>query len=156
MGLGIAALAYAWMINHDIRPWLAALAVAPLLLDGYLLQLEQLLLSDTLFSLMVTTAFVVLLWRRRKKSLGPLVFVGALLGLATTTRTVGVGLIVLGVSAFALRKPSWKGAAALLVSVAIPLASYASWFRSNYGEFGLTERSSMPASCRGLIARESA
>jgi hypothetical protein len=141
MGLGIAVLAYAWMINHDIRRWLAAMAVAPLLLDGYLLQLEQLLLSDTLFSLMVTTAFVVLLWRRRTKSWTPLILVGALLGLATTTRTIGVGLIILGIIAFALRKPSWKGAAAILVAAAIPLVSYALWFQSSYGEFGLTEYS---------------
>ena len=63
LALGAAVLLYALLRRRFGLPgWGAALAVVPLLLDAYQIQLEQLLLGDTLAEFLLVAAAVVLLW----------------------------------------------------------------------------------------------
>jgi hypothetical protein len=141
IGVAIASLTYLWMVKSGVRPWLAALATAPLLLDGFILELEQLLLADTLFALLVTIAVVVLFWQRPQTRWTTYLAVGALVGMAGVTRTVGVGLVVLIVGALALLRGSWKSIPAFVLAAALPLVMYGFWFESDYGFFGMTDYS---------------
>jgi hypothetical protein len=92
-GLAMAVAGYALLVRRRVPRWLAALAVAPVLLDAYQLQLEQTIMPDVLFETMITAGLVLLLWRRRPGR--RLVAAGALiLGAAVTVREIGLVLLV--------------------------------------------------------------
>ena len=54
---------YAVLLRRGMHRWLAALAVAPVLLDAYQLQMEQTIMPDVWFEALVVAGLVVLLWR---------------------------------------------------------------------------------------------
>ncbi|MUN39827.1 hypothetical protein [Actinomadura litoris] len=118
------------------RHW-AALALAPVLLDGYQIELEHLLLSDTLFTVLVFGAVLLLArpgttgWRRAALA-------GTLLGAAAVTRTVGLPLIAIALLYLLVRRTRWPVHAALAVTFALPLCGYAAWFHHDHGRFALT------------------
>ena len=61
LGLGMAvALRYILMLRRGVVRWLAALAVAPVLLDAYQLNAEQTIMPDVLFEALVVTGIVLL------------------------------------------------------------------------------------------------
>jgi hypothetical protein len=148
MGIGIGALLYVLLQRQGVPRWLAALGAVPVLLDGYQLDMEQFLLSETLFELLVVAAAVALLWRPRP-SVAAAAGAGALLALAALTRSVGVALIVPALLVATLRapRPPWP-ALALLAGFAVPLAAYAGWYHAEHGRYALTG-----ASGRFLYAR---
>src|SRR6266851_1603641 len=53
LGLGMAVALYVVMCRRGVPRWLAALATAPILLDGYQLQMEQAIMPDTLFEALI-------------------------------------------------------------------------------------------------------
>src|ERR1019366_5980099 len=61
LGLGMAVALYLLMRRRSVPRWLAALATAPILLDGYQLQNEQTIMPDTLFEALIVTGLVILL-----------------------------------------------------------------------------------------------
>ena len=65
LGLGMAVALYALLLRKGSPRWLAALATAPVLLDGYQLQMEQTVMPDVLFEALMVAGLVVLLWRPR-------------------------------------------------------------------------------------------
>jgi hypothetical protein len=90
-GLAMAAAGYTLLVRRRVPRWLAALAVAPVLLDAYQLQIEQTIMPDVLFETMITAGLVLLLWRRRPGL--RLIAAGALvLGAAVTVREIGAVL----------------------------------------------------------------
>ena len=124
-GLAIAVALYAVLLRRGAPRWVATLAAAPVLLDAYQLQLEQTIMSDVLFEVMITAALVVLLWRP-----GPWpVAAGALvLGAAVTVREIGAVLIVPVVVFAALTVRGWRrraGRAALAAGCfVLPVLGY--------------------------------
>jgi hypothetical protein len=134
LGLAMGAGIYVLLLRWDVRRWLAASAAAPVLLDGYQLQIEHNIMSDTLFEALVLAALGVLLWRRRP-SPWALAIGGVLLGLAATVRYVGVVLGTVAVCAvlLALRSSARRRVGVLgLVLAAVagftaPLFVYSSW-----------------------------
>ncbi|MDL4816158.1 hypothetical protein [Actinomadura opuntiae] len=137
--LGTAVLGYRLMVGAlgVARPW-ASLAGLPVLLDAYEIDLEHLLLSDTLFTALLFAATAVLVrtepasWRRAAA-------VGVLLGAAAVTRTVGVPLIFVAASYLLLRRrPRWAAAAALCAAFALPLGGMALWFHAANGRYELS------------------
>ena len=93
LGLAIAVALYVVMVRRGLPRWLAALAVAPVLLDTYQVQVEAMIMPDIWFEALVVAGIVVLLWRpvptMRLALIG-----GALLGASTGVRQVGEVLIV--------------------------------------------------------------
>ena len=65
VGLAMAAGLYVLLLRLGVNRWLAALATAPVLLDGYQLVAEQTIMPDTLFEALVVAGLLILLWRPR-------------------------------------------------------------------------------------------
>ncbi|MER5648903.1 hypothetical protein [Streptosporangium sp. NPDC002524] len=138
LGLVVAVCVYLLLRRLGGLPgWGATLASLPVLLDAYQLQLEHLVMADLLFQFLAVLAVTLLLWRRR-----PAVWVaalaGALLAAATVTRTIGLPLIAVALACMLLRRAGWRAVVAATLAAAIGLGSYAAWFRTEHGNFGLT------------------
>lgn len=139
MGLATGVMIYALLRNRFRLPgWGAALAAAPPLLDAYTIQLEHLVLSDTLFTFLVMCA-VTLLLRRDRHTPKTAAAVGLLIGLAWLTRSVGLP-VLLGVLVFLLiRRTGWRLLAAMLAACMLPVVAYMGWFKAEHGKFAITE-----------------
>ena len=140
MAIGTAVLLYALLLRLGVPRWGAALATAPFLLDAYQLLVEQHVLSEALFELLLVGACAALLWRRplqpREAALA-----GVLLAIAVLTRVVALVLIVPALVTVLLtpvRPRRLAVAGALLVAFAVPLGGYAVWFHAQFGDYGLT------------------
>ena len=137
MGLALGALLYALLVRLGVARGLAALAAAPVLLDAYQLLIEQYLLSEALFQLLVVGAAAALLWRRPP---GPAAaaLAGVLFAAAALTRGSGVLLVAPALAAVLALRARPAAVAALLLAFAIPVAAYAAWFHSLHGAYALT------------------
>ncbi|HEX5619100.1 MAG TPA: hypothetical protein VFX51_11805 [Solirubrobacteraceae bacterium] len=139
LALLIAVGLYVLLLRLGVRPWLAALATAPLLLDAFQLLIEQYVMTETVFTALILGACALLLWRRPI----PVAFValaGLLLAFATLTRVVALLVIVPAVLTvvFAGALPSRRVAVAVLVAAfTLPLAGYAAWFQAEHGQYAL-------------------
>jgi hypothetical protein len=145
IGLAIALLLYVLLQRLGVRRWASALAAAPVLLDAYLLDLEQFILAETLFELLLVGTCAALLWRRR-----PGMVEAGIAGLlcAATALTRPNGMVVIAPAFLTLLFLRWRGfselrsilpaAAVLLASFAVPLAGYAIWFHSLHGTYAIT------------------
>jgi hypothetical protein len=137
LGLGIAALLYALLLELGVRRWLAALATAPLLLDSYQLSIEQYATPETLFELLLVGGCALLLSRRAP---GPAfaAIAGIIFATAAVTRTIGVlAVIPAGLTVLFLRAGLVR-ALAFLFSFLLLLGGYAAWYHSYRGEYALT------------------
>ena len=63
LGLAMAVALYVLLLRRGAPRWLAALAMAPLLLDAYQIQIEQTVMPDTWFEALVVAGLAILLWR---------------------------------------------------------------------------------------------
>ncbi|GAA4969950.1 hypothetical protein GCM10023334_093670 [Nonomuraea thailandensis] len=97
--LGLATAILIYRAARRAPRWAATLATVPVLLDAYQIELEHLLVSDTLFTFLVVAAVALCATRRT----ATIAAIGLLLAAATLTRTVGQPLIVLLAAWFALR-----------------------------------------------------
>jgi hypothetical protein len=93
LGLGMAVLIYVLLLRRGVPRWLAALAMAPVLLDAYQLQMEATIMPDVWFEAAIVAGLAILLWKPRA-SLRMCLIAGAILGLSATIRQVGEILIV--------------------------------------------------------------
>ena len=137
MGLAAAVLVYRLVRSFDVGPIGATLAAAPLLFDAYQLDLEQFVLSDTIFTLLVVLAltFAVRLLRTRRFTTAT--GLGALLAAATLTRTVGLGVAATVIVVLLVARAGWSRVAAAVAAFIVPVGSYALAFHSTYGVYGL-------------------
>jgi hypothetical protein len=62
LGLGMAVVIYLLLLRRGVSRWLAALAIAPVLLDAYQLQIEQMIMPDTWFEALIVAGLAILLW----------------------------------------------------------------------------------------------
>lgn len=136
--VGLAVLAYRMLVrDFEVRRTWAALAVTPILLDSYQIELEHLLLSDTVFTVLLVGAMLVLAkpgatgWRRAA-------VVGALLGVAAVTRTVGLPLLLIVILYLLVRRTRWPAYVALAAAFVLPVGAYAAWFEREHGRFAMT------------------
>src|ERR1700689_3008361 len=140
MGLGIAVMVYA-LARHrfGVRPWLATLAVVPVLYDGYEIELEHLIMADvpTLFLLVLATTMV--LWNPAGPSWRTCVLVGLLLGIADCVRSVGLPVLAIFAVYMIIKRVSWRKVAATIVVCAIPVVGYAGVFDLEHGQFATSD-----------------
>jgi len=87
LGVAMAIALYALMLRRGVTRWLAALAVAPVLLDAYQLNAEQTIMPDVLFEALLVTGIVLLLWQPRP-GLALIVVGGLALGASAPVRQV--------------------------------------------------------------------
>jgi hypothetical protein len=145
LGLALAVALYAVLLRRGTSRWLAAVAVAPVLLDAYQVQIEQTIMPDVWFEAMIVAGLALLLWR-------PSVTVrlaagaGLILGLSATVHQVGELLIVpvaayLLVAAGQLRRAVTTVAAAV-VAFALPVVLYCGASYVKNGHFWLARTQS--------------
>jgi Glycosyl transferase family 2 len=141
LGLAMGLCVYLLLLRHRMPKTLAVLASAPVLLDAYEWQIEQNLLTDSLFLALITAGLVLLTWRRRP---GPWLAAsaGVLLGAAVTVRLVGEAALIPAVLFVVLAAGgTWKRRAkvlgAFVLACLVPLGSYAIYVHSYTGTYSL-------------------
>ena len=140
LGLAIAVALYALLLRRGTNRWLAAVAVAPVLLDAYQIQIEQTIMPDVWFEAMIVAGLAVLLWRPGVTTRLAAV-AGVILGLSATVHQIGEVLIVpaafyLAVAAGSVRRAAIT-VAALAVAFALPIALYCGVSYVRNGHFRL-------------------
>ena len=168
LGLAMAVVIYVLLRRRGVPGWLAALAMAPVLLDAYQLQIEQMIMPDTLFEALIMAGLAILLWQptagwRR------LVVAGVVLGTSATVAQVGQAL-VLPAALYVLAVVKGAGeagggwrhaigrAAALCAAFALPIVAYttgsylltANFFLSHSGVTSFYGRMAAAADCATL------
>jgi hypothetical protein len=167
MGLLIAVMMYALARHRFGTPkWLAAVMTLPVLYDGFEIQLEHLILSDTLFLFLAMLAVLVLLWSPLpplraaggaggarvpwwRSSWARCALAGVLLGVSAIVRTTGLSLIPIfavylllcfGMGAV---RAGWRtlvsGVVAFVVMAVAPVAGYAGWYDLQHRVFNTSE-----------------
>ena len=105
MGLGMGIAIYALLRHRGLPGWAATLPALPVLFDAFQIQLEHMLMSDTLFLACVVLAIVILCWRDRP-SVRAAGLAGVLLGYATLTRSTGLPLLAVVAACLLIRGPA--------------------------------------------------
>lgn len=131
LGLAMAVAIYLVLVRRGTHRWLAALAIAPVLLDAYQLQMEQLVLPDVWFEALVVAGIAVLLAGTppaRPPALKAVIAGGLILGASATFRQVGEILILPALVYLIALSGGWRAlltrAAALLVAFVVPILGY--------------------------------
>jgi hypothetical protein len=144
MGLAVGVMIYALARHRFGAPaWVAVLFSLPVLYDGFEIQLEHLIMSDTLFLFLAMAAVTLVLWSPRPQWWTCLI-AGLLLGLSAVVRATGLPLVAVFVIYLLIRfAPSWRylvaGVAGCLIAFAVPYAAYEGWYDVQHGEFTTNE-----------------
>lgn len=156
MGLLVAVMIYALARHHGAPSWLAVLVTVPVLFDGFEIQLEQLVMSDTLFLFLVMLALTLVTWTPRPAWWAWLL-AGLLLGASATVRSVGEPLVVIFAVYLVARlypRHRRKGGspgrghgwiaitvalASLIGAFAVPVLAYEGWYDLKQGQFAMNE-----------------
>src|SRR5580658_9072222 len=162
LGLGMAVALYALMLRRGVTRWLAALAVAPVLLDAYQLNAEQTIMPDVLFEALLVAGIVLLLWQPRP-GLAFVILAGLALGTSAPVRQVGEALILPALVYVLVVARDWRTrlthAVALTVCFALPVVGYMGYSKvilhygfklSNMGDAYLYGRAAHAADCATL------
>jgi hypothetical protein len=161
LGLGVAVIIYILLLRRGAPRWLAALAIAPVLLDAYQLQIEQTIMPDTLFEALIVAGLAILLWHpgtgwRR------VIAAGVVLGTSATVAQVGEALLVPAVIYVLAAGGGWRRAvskaAVLCAAFALPILAYCAgsyllsgdFFLSHTGVTSLYGRTAAAADCATL------
>jgi hypothetical protein len=128
VGLAMAAAIYLTLLRRGTPRWLAAVAVAPVLLDAYQIQIEQNIMPDVWFEALIVAGLVVLLYRLDGPGLRSIIAAGLLLGASATVRQVGE-ILILPALLFVLAVGGTvytvvTRAFALVLAFAVPIVAY--------------------------------
>jgi hypothetical protein len=141
LGLAMAVTLAAVLMRRGTPRWLAALATAPVLLDGYQLQMEQTIMPDVMFETLIVAGIAVLLWHPRPPA--ALVVTGGLfLGASATVRQVGEILLLPALAYVLITVPGWArrltSAAVAAAAFALPILGYSAVAYAVTGHFRLS------------------
>jgi hypothetical protein len=144
LGLAMAVVLYILLLRRGTARWLAALAVAPVLLDAYQLQNEQTIMPDTVFEALIVAGIAILLWKPAL-SWRRIVAGGLVLGLSATVAQVGEAMIpAAAIFVLAAAGGGWRraiGKAALLCAAcAFPILIYCTGSLVFTGDFFLSHQ----------------
>jgi len=146
MGLGVAIMIYALARRCDVPKLWATVATLPVLLDGFVVEDEHMVMAEALFTFLVMLAVLLLLWRERV-SWPVALAAGLLSGYAVVVRSEGLPILILFPAFLLLRTirtggwANWRGWLAtgvLAVSCVAPVLAYVGWFHSWTGTYALT------------------
>jgi len=146
LGLAMAVAVYVLLLRRGVNRWLAALAIAPVLLDAYQLQAEEMIMPDVFFEALVVLALVILLWQPTA-TWRAVIAAGLIMGVAVTVHEFGLVLIVPTAAYLLLSRGrifsrgNWpeaiKKSVALGAAFALPILLYCSVFYVERGHFRL-------------------
>ncbi len=141
LGLAMAVVIYVLLLRRGVSRWLAALAIAPVLLDAYQIQNEQAIMPGTWFEALIVAGLAILLWRPRAGWRAVLA-AGLVLGTSATFAQVGEALILPGVIYLLAAGGGWRRAvgqaAAFCAAFALPIAAYCTVSYLVAGDFFLS------------------
>jgi hypothetical protein len=149
MGLGIAVMIYALARRSGVSQRWATAATLPVLLDGFVIEDEHMVMAEALFTFLIMLSMLIILWRSR---IGwPMALLAGLLaGYAVVVRSEGLPVLVLFPFALLIRGVrqdggwhwrrwrAWLAAATMALGCVAPVAAYAAWFHSWYGSYTLS------------------
>jgi hypothetical protein len=142
-GLAIAVGIYALARKLGARRWVSALAAAPILLDGYQLQIEQNIMSEVLFEALLL-GLLWLLLARGKPNWRRIALAGLVIGFGVLVRLIGISLAVpfllyvLAAGSAWRHWRGWRNAAAGLLAIVVVVAPYAAEVKAQTGKWGLS------------------
>jgi hypothetical protein len=141
LALAMAVVLYLLLLRRGAPRWLAALAIAPVLLDAYQLQAEQTIMPGTLFEALIVAGLAILLWRPRVSWRGAAA-AGIVLGTSATVAQVGEALILPAAIYLLAAGGGWRHAigkaAALCAAFALPVLAYCAGSYLLTGAFSLS------------------
>ena len=161
LGLAMAVVIYLLLLRRGSPRWLAALAMAPLLLDAYQVQIEQMLMPDIWFEALVVAGLAVLLWRPAP-GWRTVLAGGVVLGTSAIFAQVGEALLLPAVIYLLAVGGGWRRAlgraAALCAAFALPILAYSTvnylaagdFFLSHTGVTSVYGRMAAAADCATL------
>ncbi len=164
--IGVGCAIYLTLLRARLPRWAAAAAAAPVLLDGFTVTLEQYVMSDTFFTVLLFSAALIVAWPR-------------LSGSGSTPKQVGLrrallaGLVLAGAALDREAMPfvfpiffvyliwirvGWRAIVAFTLAAALPLLAYSAMIDARYHVFGMTATSGWTlygrvagfASCQGV------
>jgi hypothetical protein len=161
LGLAMAVVIYMLLLRRGAGRWFGAVAIAPVLLDAYQVQIEQVLMPDLWLEVLIVAGLAILLWRpdagwRR------IVLAGFVLGTSATVAQVGEALLLPAVIYVLVLGNGWRRAISragvLCVAFAIPILAYmtgsslitGNFFLSHTGDTSLYGRMAAAADCATL------
>ncbi|HEX9032953.1 MAG TPA: hypothetical protein VF834_14030 [Streptosporangiaceae bacterium] len=141
LGLAMAVVIYGLLLRRGLSRWLAALAIAPLLLDAYQLQSEQTIMPGTWFEALIVASLAILAWQQRA-GWRRVVAAGVVLGTSATFAQVGEALLLPAVIYLLASGGGWRHtigkAAALCAAFALPIVAYSTGSKIMTGSFFLS------------------
>jgi hypothetical protein len=146
LGLAMAVALYLVLLRRGVPVWLSALAVAPVLLDAYQLQMEQTIMPDVWFEALIVAGLVVLLWR---PVLTPrfAIAAGLILGASATVKALGEFLVLPALvhllAAGGGMRRNVRVSAALVAAFALPILAYCSINYARTGHFWLARQQTL-------------
>ncbi len=127
LGLAMAVLIYLLLLRRGSPRWLAALAMAPILLDAYQLQNEQSIMPGTWFEALILAGLAILAWRP-EAGYRRIAAAGVVLGASATFAQVGEALLVPAVIYLIALRGGWRRAlgraGALCAAFVLPILAY--------------------------------
>jgi hypothetical protein len=161
LGLAMAVGLYVLLLRRGCPRWLAALAMAPLLLDAYQIQIEQTLMPDTWFEALILAGLAILLWRPAP-GWRAVVAGGLVLGSSAIFAQVGEALLLPAVIYLLAAGGGWRRAlgraATVCVAFVLPILAYCTvnylaagdFFLSHTGVTSVYGRMAAAADCATL------
>ncbi len=149
-GLITGGLVYAALIRARVPRLIAALAAAVVLLDGYVITLEQYLMPEAFFTLMLVLAALLIAWPRLGVREGvevpyPSAWLTALAGFLLAAAAIQREAALFAAPVFLVylvwARVGVRGFVAFAVALAMPVLAYAGLYDARLGVFGLTETS---------------
>jgi hypothetical protein len=138
MGLAVAVMIYALLRRNGVAKLWATVASLPVLLDGYMIEDEHLIMTEPLFTFLLMVAMMLLLWPKRVTWWAALI-AGLLVGYAVDVRTEGAVVLVLLPLYLLIRGwkslRGWIAAVLCAIGCLIPVGAYATWFHSRTGHY---------------------
>jgi hypothetical protein len=145
VGLLLGVVIYALARRLTVYRWLAAVAAAPILLDAYQVQIEQNIMAETTFDVILVAILWLLLargvpgWRRAA-------VVGVLIGAAFAVRAIGMVLLIAVVLYLIVVGNAWRKrrtavltrTGAAIAGFAIVFGAYVGYYHAETGRWGFT------------------
>jgi hypothetical protein len=140
MGLGDAVMIYALLRRAKVSKTWATIASLPMLLDGFVIEDEHLVMTEALFMFVVTVAMALLLWKP-KLTWWKAFIIGLLVGYAVIVHTEGEAVIALFPLFALLRGAAWKTLSGwgvtivMCLGILVPYGAYVNWFHQRNGQY---------------------